>query len=212
MSDMLLEVDEALRAQQIKALWDKYGQWVIGFAVVLVLATIVGVVWHNHMNKIFTRDTTALLEALQSNAEDKKILAKLATLEKEASAPLKGIVSLYEAQVEERIGSLKAAKQSYESVASTRGNTKQIRELGTLHAVRVGMVLKDKPEDLLKQIEPLTEKGTTFYASASELKGLLLLRTGKTAEANAIFEELSVDTGVPTTMRARAKALIQSKE
>src|SRR5262245_48066349 len=39
MSDIFREVDEDLRREQVKRLWDRFGPYVIGLAVLIVLAT-----------------------------------------------------------------------------------------------------------------------------------------------------------------------------
>lgn len=207
MSDMLLEVDEALRAQQIKALWDRYGQWVIGLAVLAVIGSGVAAAWHGHMNKKLEQDTTSLVAALQDGTDSKAVAAKLDALK--AATPLNGIVALYKAQTLEKSGDLKAARAAYQSVASHMRQPRVVKELAVLQDVRLGILSKDNPDNLLPKLDTLTGDKAPFRASALELKGLLLQQQGKTAEADKIFEALSVDMNVPGSLRLRAKALIQ---
>jgi hypothetical protein len=39
MSDIFKEVDEDLRREQVRKLWDRYGPYVIGLAILIVVAT-----------------------------------------------------------------------------------------------------------------------------------------------------------------------------
>ena len=39
MTDIFREVDEDLRREQLKKLWDRYGSYVIGLAILIVVAT-----------------------------------------------------------------------------------------------------------------------------------------------------------------------------
>ena len=209
MSDLLLEIDEELRSQQIKALWDRYGQWVIGLAVLAVIGTGVSVAWHNHMNKVLAKDTEQLVGLLQTGGDSDEIAKKLDSLKTDAAAPLNGLVGLYQAQTLEKSGDLKAARKSYQEVAVQMRQPRIVKELATLQDVRLGLLAKDAPDTLLPKLDKLTDKGAPFYASALELKGLLLQQQGKNEEANKIFENLSSDINAPATLRKRAKSLIR---
>lgn len=213
MSDLLLEVDEEIRAQQIKALWERYGQWVITLGVAVVIGTGIAVAWFNHQNKALEKDTAELVATLQGEGDSKEIAAKLQTLKTETAAPLNGLVGLYEAQTQEKNGDLQAARNSYQAIAAQLRQPRIVRDLATLQDVRLGILLKDTPEALLPKLDKLTDKKkSAFYASASELKGLLLKQQNKTVEANQIFENLSSDMSVPGTLRQRAKAMIQYED
>lgn len=208
MSDMLLEIDEALRAQQIKALWDKYGQWIITAAVAIVVATAVGTWWHAHTNTLLAKDTAELMTLLQNEAENDSTAEKLAAMGKTTHAPLNTLVSLYEAQKLEQANGLKAAQSAYQSIIKDGKAPAVMRDLARVHYVRLGLVLNDKPETLLPVIEPLAKSRTSFKGTALEMKGLLLIKQGKTQEANTLFEILSKDEAVPSTLRQRARSMI----
>ncbi len=216
MSDLLLEVDEELRAQQIKALWNRYGQWVIGLAVIAVIGSGVGAAWHRHKTTVLEQDTAKLVATLQTEGTDNadkamagQMAAKLSTLKDETAAPLSGLVSLYEAQALEKSGDLKNARGAYQALAAQMRQPGIVKELANLHVVRLGIVLKENPETLLPVVDKLTAKNAPFRASALEMKGVLLQQQGKNDAANAIFEELSGDMNAPGTLRQRAKSMIR---
>lgn len=208
MSDMLLEVDEALRAQQLKALWEQFGQWIIGLAVLAVIGTAVGVTWHNHTNKVLGEQTAQLLTILQNEATSSDTPQQLEALAKKSNLPLQVVAGLYQAQKLEQGNDLKAARQAYGTLMKQSGGPKVLRDLARVHFVRLGMVQKDKPEDLLAAIEPLTAENSFFHASAMEMKATLLVQQGKTKEADAIFSHLAVEQSAPDSIRARAKSMM----
>ncbi len=209
MSDMLLEVDDAIRAQQMKALWDKYGQWLIGIVVGIVIATTVGVIWRNVLDSKLTAQTNELLVILQNEAEKSDTEKKLASLHEEASFPLKAVVDLYRAQKLEQAKDLKATQDAYKEMMTQRRLPQIVQNLARVHYVRLGIIQNQKPDALLEVINPVADKeAAPFHSSAKEMKGLLLQQQGKHKEANAIFTALSSDSTIPGTMRQRAKALV----
>lgn len=213
MSESLMEIDEAVRAQQMHALWSRYGQWLIGFAVVSVIATIIGVIWHRHVNAALEDQTGRLLTVLQNEAESPDTAKKLGDLAKKTDLPLQGVATLYQAQKLEQAKDLKGAQQLYGTMIEQRRLPEIIRNLSRVHFARIGLVIGDKPEALLPVLDPVAgnitgKKQTPFHYSALELKGILLVAQGKQDEANTIFTELSSNSDVPGTMRARAKGMV----
>lgn len=208
MSEFLLEVNDALRAKQIEAMWQKYGQAVIGVVVAAVIATSIGVAWNSHMNKVLAEDTDKFLSIME-NKDEKALAENLATLSKSAHQPLKGLIDFILAQKQEESNDLKAAAKSYLNIANQSQLPEATRSLARLNYVRLGIVTGENPKSLMTAIEPLVKEKNGFHASALELKGLLLQEKGKIEEANAIFEGLASNSNVPGTLRQRAKALIQ---
>jgi hypothetical protein len=209
MSEILMEVDDAIRAQQMKALWDKYGQWIIGIVVGVVIATTVGVIWRNVLDSKLTAQTNELLAILQNEAEKSDTEKKLSALHDESNFPLKSVVDLYRAQKLEQAKDLKATQAAYKEMMTQRRLPEIIQNLARVHYVRLGILQDQKADELLDVIQPVASKDTApFHASALEMKGLLLQQQGKNKEANEIFTKLSTDSTIPGTMRQRAKALV----
>lgn len=205
MSDIMLEVDDELRTQQIKALWATFGQWIIGIVVLTILATAVGSFWFSHVNSKLERDTDRLLAALQKDNADTALLAKL---QKETTKPLNAVVGLQRAVRLEQANDLKGAIAAYQSVIEDSKAQPVLRNLATLHRVRLGLVQKENADTLLTAIAPLTRDEAAFRASALEMKGLILQSQDKNKEANDIFKALATDNAAPNTLRQRAQSLI----
>jgi hypothetical protein len=208
MSDIMLEVDDEIRSQQLKAMWARYGQWIIGLFVATVLATAIGVLWFNYINDKLEKDTDRLLNVLQQeDPSSKETMAALSELQKKATAPLRTIVAMQNAQRLEQAGDIKATSDTYQSIIDDRKAPKVYRQLATVHRVRLGLIEKEDASKLIGMIDPLTAEGANFRPSAMELKGVLLQQQGKKAEANAVFQALSTDVTAPNTLRLRAQTM-----
>ena len=209
MSDFMMEVNDALRAKQLEAFWNKYGIVVIGIVVATVLATAVGVIWNGHMNKVLAKDTDAFVQAMDAG-DDQTIINKLAELSEQAHQPVKSLIDLTLAQKYEEAEKFDEAYKLYKSVYDQSRVPEATRSVARLGFARLGLTMENADTDaLLAAIDPLTKKENGFRPSALELKGLVLRKKGQDAEANAIFAELSEDVTVSSTLRQRAKALIR---
>ena len=56
MSDVFKEVDEDLRREQLKSIWDRFGAYIIGAAVLIVVATAGYRLWADVVRPYVTGD------------------------------------------------------------------------------------------------------------------------------------------------------------
>jgi hypothetical protein len=63
------------------------------------------------------------------------------------------------------------------------------------------------PQQVIDQLKPLAVSGTPWFGSAGELVAVAYLKLGRKAEAGAMFAAMAKDTGVPTSLRGRARQL-----
>lgn len=59
---LLKEVDDAMRQDQLKALWDEWGSTIIGVALMVIFGTMIGVGWQSWQYKTHTAQTSALIQ------------------------------------------------------------------------------------------------------------------------------------------------------
>lgn len=63
---LLKDADDALRQDQLKALWDEWGSTIIGVALMIIFGTMIGTGWQSWRHNIHTSQTSALI----NNAPD----------------------------------------------------------------------------------------------------------------------------------------------
>ena len=100
MSDIFKEIDEELRQERLLNLWKKLGPWVIGLAVVIVLAVGGYQLWTYLARQDRQADTAALVAAAapigDENFED--AIKKLGALQPELDGDMRALARFREAQ------------------------------------------------------------------------------------------------------------------
>lgn len=207
MTDLFREVDEAIRQDRAKALWDKYGALFIGVAVALVLATAAYVLWQNHQASRNQELTTALAAALGTAQRDPQAgAAALAALAGRAQGGQAMLAQFYEAGLRAQQGDRETAALIYRQMAGNAALDRAWRDLALLLAV-LHEADRGDPAALSAELQPLTADDQPWRYTARELTALLALRQGDPTRARELLRALSQDVETPTGVRNRAAEL-----
>ena len=209
MSDIFREVDEEVRREQLKRLWDRYGLLFIAAAVLLVAAVGAwrGYQWYE--TKKAAESSAAYEAAMQLAAQDGKqaeSTAAFAELAAKGTAAYRGLARLREAEeVAARDGA--AAVTLFDGVAADSANSRLLRDLA---AIRAGFLLVDKAAfaDISRRLEPLAQPSGPFRHTARELLALSAWRSGDMAAARRWGEAALSDPDAPAGLRARMDVLM----
>lgn len=207
MSDIFNEVDEAVRREQLKRLWDKYGSLAIALAVVLVLGVggWRGWQWWEARK---AAETGAAYDAAAELFEQGKLTEAEAGFDKIAREGTAGYRTLARlraaAAVAER--DRPAAVAAYDAIARDRAVPATLQELA---AVRAGLLLVDTAPlpELTTRLEPLTQPTSTFRHTARELLALAATRAQDAAAAKKWIDMILGDAETPQNIRARIDVL-----
>ncbi len=210
MTDIFNEVDEEVRREQFKKLWDRYGIVVI-VAAVLIVAGVGG--WRGYQWWQGTRaaeagaayDAAAELDDQGKAAEAEAAFAKVAG---DGTAGYRVLARLRAAAAER---DPKAAIAAYDAIAKDSSVGKTFQELA---AIRASLLLVDTAPlaELTQRLEPLTSPTGAFRHTARELLALAAVRASDTAAAKRWFDAISSDAETPQSVRARADVLMTLSE
>lgn len=154
---LLKDADDALRQDQLKALWDEWGSTIIGVALMVIFGTMIGVGWQSWRYSVHTSQTTALIEAQNTVSGSYKGIANLVQAGQLASAQTPAII--YNQMVEAADAGL---PREWDILA----------EWGTLRAA-ADLDEADKGE-IANQIITLSKKRGNPYAPALLMEAALL--------------------------------------
>jgi hypothetical protein len=207
-SDVFREVDEEVRREQLKKLWDRYGTWIVVLAV-LVVAAVAGWRGYEWWETKKAAESGAAFEAAITlsdagkHAEAEKAFAKIAA---DGTSGYRQMARLREATELARTDA-KAAVAAFEKISSDGAANPVMRELA---ALRAGSLLIDAGNypDAQRLLEPLSQPDRTFRHTARELLALSAWRQGDGAGTKRWFDMLATDPLTPSATRSRAEMLM----
>jgi hypothetical protein len=207
-SDIFQEVDEEVRREQLKKLWDKYQNYIVA-GVVLILAAVGGWRGYDWWQAKKAAEFGAAFEAAATLGEENKhseaeaAFAKIAT---DGTAGYRNLARL-RAAAELAVQDPKNAVAAYERIA---GDSSVGQVLQDLAGLRAGALLIDQGAfDIARaRLEPLSGPERTFRHSARELLALAAWRSGDTAGARRWFDLILTDAQTPAATRGRVEMLI----
>ncbi|RDV01859.1 tetratricopeptide repeat protein [Undibacter mobilis] len=210
MADIFNEVDEEVRREKLKALWDRYSLVIIAVAV-LIVAGIGG--WRAYEYYVGQKASVAgaafedavTLSEQGKHAEAEKAFAKVA-----GEAP-KGyaVLARFRAAAElaaANPGKPEEAVKAYGAIAADGSLGPLWQDLA---AVRAGLLLVDSAPyaDLRSRLEPITAAGRPYRHTARELLALSAFRANDVAETRRYIDMISADAETPPGSRQRVEVL-----
>jgi hypothetical protein len=206
-ADIFQEVDEEVRREQLKKLWQRYGNY-IAAACILVVVAVGG--WRGYewwQGKKAAESGTAFEQAvaLAASGKHEEAEAAFAKLASDGTAGYRVLARLREAAQIARTDP-KAAIKAYEEIAADGGADQVMRDFAML---RAGFVLVDSSSygDLKAALEPLTGANRAFRHSARELLALSAWKAGDTGAARQWADTILADPQSPPGTRSRAEVL-----
>lgn len=208
MSDIFREVDEEVRRDQLKKLWDRYGIFVIALGIVFI-AAVAG--WRGYQwwqakqaGEAGAAFTAAMVLSEQGKHEEAE--AAFDKLARDGTASYRVLAKFREAaELAQR--DPKAAVAAYDALSDNRAFGPVWQDLATL---RAGYVLVDTApyDEIRRRIEPLTAADRTFRHSARALLALAAWRANDAAATKRWFEMILADGETPTSTRNQAEMLM----
>ncbi len=208
MSDIFREVDEELRQDRASALAKKYGPYVIGFAVAVVLGTLVFQLWKSWDLSQRTDQSDRFAAASRLLAEDQPGAALTAFDELGKPDGGYGTLAAFErARILAEEGRREEALAIWRTLADDGSTGPAYQGVARLFYV-MHQVDDGDPEELKAMLQPLMAAGNGFRPMALELTAVLALREGDDAEARQVYAEIADDLTAPPGMRARAAQML----
>jgi hypothetical protein len=206
-ADIFHEVDEEVRRDQLKKLWDRYSIYLIALAV-LIVACMAG--WRGYEYWVAKKAAAAGAEfeaAIALNEQGKKAEAEAAFAKVAAEAP-----SGYRVLARMRAAGALAQSKPADAVKAY-DELSADASLGIiwqdLAAVRAGLLLVDTAPlaDMRRRLDPVAEPTRSFRHTARELLALSAWRNHDVAAARKYIDMIAGDAESPIGVRARADVL-----
>jgi hypothetical protein len=211
-SDIFNEVDEEVRREKLKQLWERHQTLIIGAALLIIVLVGGWRTYEWYEAKKAAEAGAAFQAAMVLGAEGKHSEAE-AAFAKVAEGNAAGYrdIARLQAAAETAQRDPKAAVEAYDKLAADARLSQSMRDLA---AVRAGLLLVDTAsyEDMRKRLEPAATPEGSFRNSARELLALSALRGNNAAEARKWFDLIVADARAPAGLRQRIRMLMALAE
>jgi hypothetical protein len=208
LADIFHEVDEEMRRERLRRVWDQYGLYIL-ILVVLFVAGIAGWRgWEYYQNQRAAEfgaqfEAASALAEAGKLAEAEKDFAKIAG---DANRGYRVLARLREAEAAIPRDATAAVAQ-FDAIAADSGLDLRFRDLA---AVRSGLVLVDTAPfaDLEKRLEAPAAAGRPYRHTARELLALSAFRADDKKALQRWSDLIANDAESPAQMRSRVEALL----
>jgi hypothetical protein len=206
-SELFDEVDEEVRREQLKKLWDKYSIFIVAGAL-LIIAGVGG--WRGYQYfeaKKAAEAGGAFDKAVELSDANKHAEAEAAFNELAARAPSGyRMLARLRAAAEVAGRDPKAAAKLYDDIAADRSVGAEQQDLARIRAAGL-LVDSAGYSEMLQRLESSTGPEATFRHTARELLALSAWRANDTAAARKWLDLIANDGETPPSLRSRAEAL-----
>jgi hypothetical protein len=206
-SELFSEVDEDLRREQLKKLWDRYSLLIIALAILIVVGVGGWRAYSYVEGKKSAEAGAAFDRAVDLSEQNKHAEAEAAFTKLAADAPA-GYRTLARLRAASEAVSRdpQAAVKLYDEVAADRSVGATEQDLAKIRAG--GLLLETTPYDaMLARLEPATVNTGTYRHSARELLALSAWRADNPAATRQWLDMIANDGETPASLRTRADAL-----
>jgi hypothetical protein len=206
-SELFDEVDEDVRRDQLKRIWDRYSIYIVA-AALLVIAAVGGWRGYQYLEAKKAAEAGAAFDhAVELSDQDKHAEAEAAFNSLAATAPSGyRMLSRLRAAAEAASHDSQAAVKLYDDISGDRSVGTSERELAKVRAAGLLLETAGYPA-ILERLEAAAAPEATFRHTARELLALSAWRANDTTAARKWLDLIANDGDTPQGMRSRAEAL-----
>jgi hypothetical protein len=206
-TELFDEVDEEVRRDQLKKLWDQYSIYIVAGAL-LIIAAVGGWRGYQYLEAKKAAEAGRAFDVALDLSEQKKHAEAEAAFNNLAATAPSGYRMLARLRAAAEAGTRdpQAGAKMYDDISADRSVGAAVQDLARIRAA--GMLLETASyPSMLQRLESATKPEATFRHTARELLALSAWRANDTAAARQWLDMISNDGETPSTMRSRAEAL-----
>jgi len=205
----LREVDEAVRQERYKKLWDQYGVYALGLAALIVAGVAAYKGWAYWQERQAQAAGAKFSEALTmlDGADATRAKDVLALLAEEGPPGYRVLARFQLAAAGAKAGDIDKGVADYDALARDSSVDEILRGHATLQAAALRLDKADYAE-MERRLKDLAEGNSAWRFSARELLGLSAYRLNDMREAEKQFSALVGDQGTPPNLRERADMML----
>jgi hypothetical protein len=204
---LIREVDEEVRQDEYKKLYDRHGSKLIALVALIVLGVAAFEGWKYYQRGQAETASVVYLDAVKK-ADEGKYDDALAALAAIKHPGFQQLGRLREAALIAAKGDVAKAIADYDSIIA---DAKIDPVLADLARIRQGYLLVDTstPDQLLTKLGSFDKDGNPWRHAAREIFGLSAYRTKDFAMADRYMNAIYTDADAPQAAKQRAQVMVQ---
>ncbi|MEX2408419.1 MAG: tetratricopeptide repeat protein, partial [Rhodovibrionaceae bacterium] len=179
MTDIFQEVDEEVRAERYKKLWQKYGWVVIAAAVLLVIGVGGYEGWKAYRQDQQLEESVRYSSAMDAigSGNAQQGIAELEALAEDGSYGYSELAAFEAARARIEAGEVEVGVAAYREIAADGSADPSLRAMARFLAVMNGLE-QGNPADLQAELAPLIEARNPLRPAALQLSAMIALQQG----------------------------------
>lgn len=202
------EVDEELRSDRMRALWKRYGPYLIGAAVLVVLGVGINEGWRWWQNSTAARSSDLFYSAIETaqGADVAAAQEALNAVVAQGSGDYPLLARFRQAALLARDGRTAEAVAAYDALANSSAE-RRIRELALVLAANL-LVDGGDVAAVQQRVAGLVDPANPLRNAAREAIGLAQYKAGDLAAALRTLDEIVADPLAGNQMRSRVQVYV----
>ena len=204
------EVDEDLKNESLKKMWDKYGLLITAL-VVIVLTLAVSYeslkAWYVKRAENWS-EAYAVALTLQSQGKYDESSQALSTIVDKKFGAFADLAKMQQANVLLESGKIAEATDLLKKITNDHGFNSQLRDIALIKLASYKQ--DDASDEEMKQLlRPITDNPqNAWYAFAKDMLAMISIRDGNTEEAKAIYNGLLENNNVSEDIKNRIRNIL----
>jgi hypothetical protein len=208
MADIFNEIDEDLRRDQLRKLWDRFGVYILAIAALIVVGVAGwrGYVYWQAKIAAETGDRYYHAARLSSAGDHKAATEAFAVLESTGTGGYAAIAALRGAAELALGGDTEAALRSYDAIAASPKTPQTFAEVARIRAGYLAVDREDRAA-VDRRMAPLAGGAQPWRHAAREIQALAAWKAGDVPATKAKVEQILGDADTPRDIQSRAELL-----
>jgi len=209
LSDIFREVDEEVRQDEYRRLWDRFGVYVIALGLLIILSVGGYKGWQAYQTYRAEQAGARFAKAISlvEKGGNGQASAMLSELAKEGPSGYSVLAKFHEAAALAAKGERNQAALAYETIANNSSINEPMRDLARIRSALLLLDGADRRE-IDRRISGLNTPDNPWRNSAREILGLAAYKAGAPRDAHRFFSEIAADAAAPTNLRQRAQVML----
>lgn len=209
MSDVFREVDEDLRREQLKRLWQRYGRYLIAGAV-LIVVIVAGyqiLQAQQQARAAASGDRYAEASRLYQDGDLEAALAEFQALVEDGYADYPDLAAMATANIMAEMGDVEAAAAELDAIAADGDTDRTLRDAATIRAANL-VAGGESLVETRRRVEQFNEEGNPYRVVALELMAIAAIEEGEAELAIGWLTEMAQDPFATPASTSRAQLLL----